>query len=292
VDSRISIGTAAKFFRENPHGARQQYITGQTQKANNMQAINLKNNNLKIFAIISFTSGTLIVLSSLAGHFLTPAKLIPSAFIGGTIGLVSGTWLCFKQKMIDKASVIPVMIFTLIAFGIVSFVIVFNFNHPLLIFICFSLIGLTSIVSNYYFKKHPNTPKNKIFGTAGVLLVLPPLYFVIASILKFQFGNRFLFSFIDVLLNRPNGQENFNAITQFLFGGGLLLSFIVNVFSQIEISHSNKNIFGYKISGLSIQPFNLGILLITGIVGMIIILYLAFENFNPHCSYPGVNSLL
>jgi hypothetical protein len=238
----------------------------------------LRKRDLKIFAIISLTTGIFIFSLSIVGHFLTPSKLIPSSFIGGTIGLTSGIYFCFRKKIISKENFIPVTICTLISFGIVSFIIVFNFNNPILIVGCFFFIGLAAIISNRYFQKFHNISRNKLFGILGLLLVLPAFYFIIAAILKFQFGFSFLFSFIDTLLSRTNGQANFNAITPFLFGGGLILSFLLNVYSQIEINKNGSFIFNYKISAIKIRPLNLSVLIITGIVGLTIASYLLLEN--------------
>ena len=249
----------------------------------NLKSLQLQKNglhfrDLKIFAIISLTTCFFIIFFSIAGHFLTPSKLIPSSFIGGTIGITSGTYFCFSQKFIGKANIIPVTICTLIIFGVVSFISVFNFDNPLLIVSCFLLIGLSTIISNKYFQKFHNISRNNLFGILGLFLLLPAFYFVIAAILKFKFGFSFLFNLIDALLSRTNGQANFNAITPFLFGGGLILSFLLNVYSQIEINKSGSYVFSYKISAIKIRPLNLGVLIITGIVGLIIASYLLLEN--------------
>ncbi len=243
-----------------------------------MQNYNILKRDVKTFAIISFATGSFIVLFSLVGHFLTPTKLIPSSFIGGTIGLLLGNYFCFKLNYIDKASLFPVLLCSLISFGVVSFIIVFNFNNPLLIFWCFSLIGLTTIISNHYFSNHYNISASKIHGTLGLILAFPALYFVIASISKFQFGHNFLFGFVDSLLSRTNGQANFNAITPFLFGGGLLIAFGLNLFSQIEIIRTNTNNFSYKSLRLRFKTLNLTVVIMTGFIGLAILSYLAVEN--------------
>ena len=243
-----------------------------------MQSSNIKKVYLKIFIIISFTTGILLVLFSLIGHFLTPMKLIPLSFIGGTIGLFIGAYFSYKLNYMQKACLFPVVLCSLISFGLVSFVVVFNFNNPLLIFSCFSLIGLTTVISNHYFRSHPNISVSKIYGTLGLIFALPALYFVIASILKFRLGHNFLFGFVESLLNRTNGQANFNAITPYLFDGGLLLAFGLNVFSQIEITRTNENIFNYKILRFRVESIYLAVVIMTGFIGLIMLSYLAFEN--------------
>src|SRR5258706_6242056 len=243
-----------------------------------MQNSNFLKRDLKTFAVVNFATGIIMISSSITGHYLTPYKLIPSSVIGGTIGLLSGVYLCFKLNYIDKKTFFPVLLSSIIYFGVISFIAVFNLNNPVLILVGFSLTGLSTIISNRYFANHPYISTSKIYGTLGLILAFPALYFVIAAILKFQFANNFLFGFVETLLSRTNGQENFNAITLFLFGGGLLLAFGLNIFSQIEIIRTNTNIFSYKIVRLRPQALNLSVVVITGFIGLIILSYLAIEN--------------
>jgi hypothetical protein len=79
------------------------------------------------------------------------------------------------------------------------------------------------------------------------------------------------------LLSRTNGQENFNAITPFLFGGGLVLAFWVNLFTQIE-SIGTTNNFSYKSLRLRFKTLNVIVVILTGLTGFAILSYLAVEN--------------
>ena len=243
-----------------------------------MQNSNIVKRSLRTSATISLATGFFILLFSVVGHILTPGKLIPSSFIGGSIGLIFGTYICFKQNIIEKANLFPVILCNLYAFGLVSFIIVFNFDKPVLILFCFLLFGLATLIINHYFLNKSNFFRNKFYGVIGLLFSFPALYFIVASLLKFQLGYGFLFSPVDTILTRPNGQANFNAITPFLFGGGLLLSFVANFFSQFKIQKTDKNILHYKISGLGNSYLNLFVLLFTCVVGFAIIAYLAAES--------------
>src|SRR2546423_3695510 len=173
--------------------------------------------DLKTFVIVSLAIGLFIILFSLIGHMLTPGKLIPSSFLGGIIGLLIGIYICFRQNYISKEGLLPVLLCSLFAFGLVSFIIVFNFDKPLFIFFCFLLLGLTLLISNHYFSVRRDFSRDKFYGIMGLLLSCPALYFIIASIVKFQLGVGFLFHPVDRLISQPNGQTNFNAITPFLF---------------------------------------------------------------------------
>jgi len=233
--------------------------------------------NFKTFAIVNVSTAILMLLLSMVGHYLTPYKLIPTSVIGGITGLILGVSLCFKLHYIDRINLFPVLLFSLMYFGAMSFVAVFNLHNSLVIIVGFSLTGLSTILSNHYFVNHQYLSKSKIYGTLGLVLAFPALYFIIASILKFKLGSDFLFGFIDNLLHRTNGQENFNAITPFIFGGGLMLAFGLNLFSQIE-NFRTANIFNYKSLRLRFKTLNLFIVLLTGFIGLTILSYLAVEN--------------
>ncbi len=169
------------------------------------------------------------------------------------------------------------LLFSLVYFGVMSFVAVFNLNNPVLILVGFSLTGLITIISNRFFANHYYISTSKIYGTLGLIFLFPALYFIVASILRFQFGHNFLFGFVANLLNKTNGQENFNAITPFLFGGGLVLAFGLNLFSQIENTGTTKD-FSFKSLRLRFKAFNLIVLILTSFTGLAIFSYLAVEN--------------
>jgi hypothetical protein len=233
-----------------------------------MQNSKILKRDLKVFVLTLFFTGVFILLFSLIGHVLTPGKLIPSSFAGGTIGLVLGLYLCFRHHYIERVNIFPVILCSLISLGVASFLSSFNFNHPIIILGSFFSIGLIAVASNHYFVRY-SISKNKLYGTLGLILVLPALYFVVASLLKFQLGYNSLFGVIEILLNKPNGQANFNAITPYLFGGGLLLSFGLNILCQLEIDNVIK---------IRLKALNFTVLILAGLTGLAILAYLAFEN--------------
>ena len=239
-------------------------------------SINLKK-DFKTVVLVNFATAIFMILCSIIGHYFTPYRLIPSSVFGGTIGVLCGVCLCSKLNYIDKRDFFPVFLTSLIYFGLMAFVAVFNLHNPVVIIAGFSLTGLITIISNHYFVNHHNITASKIYGTLGLVFAFPALYFVVASILKFQFGQDFLFGFVVSLLSRTNGQANFNAITPFLFGGGLLLAFGLNLFTQIENSDAAKKV-SLKGLNLRFKTLNLIVVILTGFVGLAILSYLAVEN--------------
>jgi hypothetical protein len=233
---------------------------------------------MKLFATIAFTTGACILLFSLVAHSLMPANLIQASFIGGIVGLIAAIYFSFRQKILKPVNIFPVLLCTLLIFGLFSFFVVFNFNHPFLILSCFLFVAITTVFAKHLFTEHFHYSKNKFYGLIGILFLLPALYFLVASLLKFQGRHDFLFAPIDVLLRQKHGQENFNAITPFLFGGGILLAFILNLFSQLQVKEDNRNIFHYNIAGFSINLFNLVVLLLAVFAGLIFFIYIIAES--------------
>ena len=119
---------------------------------------------------------------------------------------------------------------------------------------------------------------SKILAFLGLLLLIPGFYFTVSSLLKFQFGIDFLFKPVDYLLEKPHGQMNFNAITPFIFGGGLFLAFSINAFALIKNVISDHRSFNSRLPGIKIIPTNLLVVLISFITGCLLLGYLFLEN--------------
>jgi hypothetical protein len=232
----------------------------------------------KLFFTVSVITGGMILLFSLAGHFISPGNLIPYCMSGGTIGIFFSCYYLVRRNHIKKEDVIAVSVASLIAFDAISLIVVFNFNKPILIFPSFLLIGLTTAASNWYFGTKKIMSHSKTFGVLGIFLILPAFYFIISSILKFKFGINGPFDPIEHLLGLTNGQANFNAVSPFVFGGGLLLAFIINLFAQFRLTKSTSSTPSFKIIGKGFHPLNLIVVLISCSLSSILLTYLLLEN--------------
>lgn len=242
-----------------------------------MHYSNFFKSDVKTFTIVNFATAFVMIFGSIIGHYLTPNQLIPSAVSGGVIGLLVGVYFSVKLNCIDRKYSFQVFLASLYYFGLMAFLAVFNLHNPVFILIGFSLTGFVTIISNWYLVKHPNLSISKIYGLFGLLFAFPALYFMVASLLKFQLGEGLLFNMIERLLNRTNGQENFNAITPFIFGGGLMLAFALNLFSQIEKTEVDAN-FRFSHLQIRVKTLNFIVVLLSGFVGLAILSYLAVEN--------------
>jgi|GEM_PF-3398878 len=244
-----------------------------------MEKLNPISHDLKLFIVVSLTTGVLIFLCSLFGHFISPGQLIPYSMAGGSLGIVIGVYVLYRRSLINENHVIAVSVSTLIAFGMTSLIVVFNFDKPFLIIFCFLFIGLTTALSNHYFEKYEGVSSSLIFGLLGAILIFPTFYFIVSSILKSKFGINGPFNLIDGLLKTNHGQANFNAISPFIFAGGIALAFLINLLVQIQFSKSKTSLIKYKLIWKRVRPFNFAVLLMSCILGSVLLTYLLLENW-------------
>ncbi len=233
----------------------------------------------KIFAIINLTFGLAAISLSILGHIIRRGNLIPFVMVGGTLGILTGTYYLLKKSLIKEQNVISVVICSLISFGTASLIAIFNFDKPSLIFICFLLVGFTSAFSNWYFQKYKYNSGSLVYGLLGLVLILPSSYFIISSILKFKFRINGPFYVIENLLRHPNGQANLNAISPFIFGGGLVLAFFINIFAQMQLTKSETSLLKCRITWKKFLPVNLTVMMMSCSLGSVILTYLMLENF-------------
>jgi hypothetical protein len=234
--------------------------------------------DFKIFMVISLASGSLIILFSLLGHFIRRGDLIPFVMTGGSIGILAGILFLYRKRLIKKVDIMAVAVCSLISFGLISLIAIFNFDKPFLILFSFLLIGFTAVISNRYFRKHTNISNSLRYGLFGIVLILPSFYFIFSNILKFRFGINGPYNFIEYLLQNKYGQANFNAISPFIFGGGLALAFFINLFEQIQFIKSNTSITWFRLIRTNLHILNLAIVLMSCCLSSVILTYLILEN--------------
>jgi hypothetical protein len=167
-----------------------------------------------------------------------------------TTGIITGTSIFFRQNRPGKTKLLPVMHCNLYAFGLVSFIMVFNFDKPLLILFCLLLYGLATLFINHYFSKKRDFSGNKFDAVMGILDLFPSIFYPGIPV-KIPVSLQFFIQSRRHPINWTKCSSNFNAIAPFLFGGWLLLSFVLILFTLLKIQNTGKNILHYKISGFT-----------------------------------------
>ena len=70
----------------------------------------------------------------------------------------------------------------------------------------------------------------------GALLLLAPLYFVAASLLKYGLGIGFLFDPLEAILSVAGRRVVFNVVSPFVFLGGLCLALALNIYAVARLN--------------------------------------------------------
>jgi hypothetical protein len=77
-------------------------------------------------------------------------------------------------------------------------------------------------------------------AVVGSVLLLAPLYFVSASLLKYELGIGFLFDPLETLLSVAGRRDVFNMVSPFVFLGGLSLALALNVYAIARLNVSRE----------------------------------------------------
>ena len=72
-------------------------------------------------------------------------------------------------------------------------------------------------------------------AVVGFVLILAPLYFVSASLLEFGLGVGFLFDPLETFLSVAGRRAVFNAVSPFVFLGGLCLALALNTYAVVRL---------------------------------------------------------
>jgi hypothetical protein len=116
---------------------------------------------------------------------------------------------------------------------------------------------------------------HKLAG-AGLILLLSPLFFVAASLLKYELGIGFLFDPLEALLSDPERLRVFNLVSPVVFLGGLLLALILNAYAVLRLNVGRED--GAIVSTVRLETkfWNIavvavGLLLLATLVGYIFV---------------------
>src|SRR3712207_2764990 len=78
-------------------------------------------------------------------------------------------------------------------------------------------------------------------AVVGSLLVLAPLYFVSASLLKYGLGIGFLFDPLEAFLSVAGRRVVFNVVSPFVFLGGLSIALALNIYAVARLNVSRED---------------------------------------------------
>ncbi len=118
-------------------------------------------------------------------------------------------------------------------------------------------LALSAAVQRSYAEDKEAFARNDKLAGAGLVLLLAPLYFVSASLLKYGLSVGFLFDPLEALLSEPGRLYLFNLVSPLVFLGGLVLALALNAssFVRLGVDRGDGEIVGTM--RLEVKPANL-----------------------------------
>ena len=205
--------------------------------------ISVMKNKLIVFAGASFVCGTAGFLGSILGHAFSQAGVFAGAIIGGIIGLVSSILLFVQRKLIEANQFLPVVICGLLFFGVAILFALTNLNTPVIPLISLSFAGLGCIAGKS-FRFSRGQKRSFYHFTGGFVAMLPALYFVTGSVVKYNLGFSQSFSLFGLLEHSPGLFRWFNLFSPFVFIGGTLLCIALN--APVRFTREPSRLFSLR----------------------------------------------
>jgi hypothetical protein len=121
--------------------------------------------------------------------------------------------------------------------------------------------------------------QNRRLAVVGFVLLLAPLYFVSASLLKYGLGVRFLFDPLEAVLTVGGRREVFNLVSPVVFLGGLCLALALNVYAVTRLDVSRED--GTIVSTVRVTPrmWNIAVAVVSVLLLVTLVGYVFLENF-------------
>ncbi len=114
---------------------------------------------------------------------------------------------------------------------------------------------------------------------AGFVLILAPLYFVSASLLKYGLGIGFLFDPLEFFLSEPGRRYVFNLVSPVAFLGGLLLALALNGYSIVRLGVGREDGAIVGTARLEMKPANVAVAVVSLLLLGTLVGYVFLENF-------------
>ena len=113
----------------------------------------------------------------------------------------------------------------------------------------------------------------------GFALLLAPLFFVSASLLKYGFGIGFLFDPLEYFLSEPGRRYIFNLISPIAFLGGLGFAVAANLYAVLRLSFEREDGVVVSTVRLEVKVANIAVILVSCALLVTLVGYAFLENF-------------
>ncbi len=121
--------------------------------------------------------------------------------------------------------------------------------------------------------------QNRSLAVIGFVLLLAPLYFVSASLLKYGLGVGFLFDPLEAVLTVAGRREVFNLVSPVVFLGGLGFALALNIYAVTRFNVGRED--GMIVSTVRITPgvWNIAVAVVSVLLLVTLVGYVFLENF-------------
>jgi hypothetical protein len=121
--------------------------------------------------------------------------------------------------------------------------------------------------------------QDRRLAVVGFVLLLAPLYFVSASLLKYGLGIGLLFDPLEAFLSVAGRREIFNLISPVFFLGGLGVALVLNIYAVTRLNISRED--GTIVSTVRVRLglWNIAVAAVSVMLLMTLVGYAFLENF-------------
>jgi hypothetical protein len=238
----------------------------------------MKHKNTSLFLIVCFLSGVGTLVGSVLGRSVGSNGLFLGAIVGGSLGVLVSTRLAIRLNLIQRSTYSAVAVSGLVGFVLASIMAVTNLHTPIIPLLSVALVGLGAIVGKIYVSRITVAKSQALSAILGLGLSAPTLFFVVASLLKYNFGVSQPFNLFESMLATPDRFRLFNIISPFVFVGGLIVGVIVNLYPQIQMQLRRDH--GRLVATITAdaKPINLAIVILSCLLLAMLFGYVAVEN--------------
>lgn len=116
-------------------------------------------------------------------------------------------------------------------------------------------------------------------AVAGLALLAAPLFFVAASLLKYELGIGVLFDPLESLLSEPGRRYVFNLISPVVFVGGLGLALVLNAYAVLRLNVGRQDGAIVGTVRLEARFWNIAVAAVSLLLLVTLVGYFFAENF-------------
>lgn len=121
--------------------------------------------------------------------------------------------------------------------------------------------------------------QDRRLAVIGFVLVLAPLYFVSASLLKYGLGIGFLFDPLEAFLTVAGRRAVFNLVSPVVFLGGLCLALALNAYAVTRFDFSSEEGSVVSTVRLKLGLWNIAVAVVSILLLLTLVGYAFLENF-------------